>query len=419
MITRRITFKLYPSRQQLDKLHYWRRMHCNLYNAAVANRKTQWRHYKHSVNYFEQQNSLPEFKKVWHEFVELGSHALQATLKRVDLAFNRFFRKLGGYPKFKASRRYAGWSYPDIAGWKAITSGKNGYLELSNLGKIQMRGQARTWGFPTTCTVFWRNNNWYASITVNCLPERLTTGTGAVGMDLGCETAVTLWDGERSEVIENPRFFGKTLAKIKQESSQLRRKRTPNFRKKVRASVRYRKVQNKVNKLKRKSTNQRKDWIHQVAAQITKSNSLVATEELNIKGMTKSAKKGKRKRQKAGLNRSILDVGMSELLKTLEYKLQEAGGFMIKAPTKKIKPSQTCPSCGHQRKKDLSERTHYCEICHFQTGRDVAAAMVCLNYALGLGTNLNTRGVQTSTPTAFLGWGQVWAVKRETPPSPS
>ncbi len=135
--------------------------------------------------------------------------------------------------------------------------------------------------------------------------------------------------------------------------------------------------------------------------------------------MTASAKKGKRKRQKAGLNRSILDVGMSELLKTLEYKLQEAGGFMIKAPTKKIKPSQTCSSCGHQRQKDLSERTHYCEICHFQTGRDVAAAMVCLNYALGLGTNLNTRGVQTSTPTATGGWGQVWALKRETPSSPS
>lgn len=392
-------------------------MHCNLYNAAVANRKTQWRHYKHSVNYFEQQNSLPEFKKVWHEFVELGSHALQATLKRVDLAFNRFFRKLGGYPKFKASRRYAGWSYPDVAGWKAITSGKNGYLELSNLGKIQMRGQARTWGKPTTCTIFWRNNNWYASITVNCVPEaqsfggkippkishRLTTGTGAVGMDLGCETAVTLWDGEQSEVIENPRFFGSTLAKIKKTSKQLRRKTAPNFKKKIRASSRYRKVQKKVNRLKRKSTNQRKNWIHQVAAQITKSNSLVATEELNIKGMTAKAHNGKRKCQKVGLNRSILDVGMSELLKTLEYKLQEAGGFLIKAPTSRIKPSQTCPSCGHQRKKDLSERTHLCEICHFQTGRDVAAAMVCLTYALGLGTSFNTRGVQTSSPLRVVG----------------
>jgi len=408
-------------------------MHCNLYNAAVANRKTQWKHYKHSVSYFEQQNSLPEFKKVWHEYVELGSHALQATLKRVDLAFNRFFRKLSGYPKFKASRRYAGWSYPDIAGWKALTNGKNGYLELSNLGKIKMRGEARTWGKPTTCTIFWRNNNWYASVTVNCLPERQAkVGSGAVGIDLGCETAVTLWNGEESQVLENPRFFGKTLAKIKKTSRQLRRKTAPDFKKKIRVSSRYKKAQNKVNKLKRKSTNQRKNWIHQVAAQITKCNSLVATEELNIKGMTASAKKGKRKRarvgggiipppnshQKAGLSRSILDVGMREFLSTLEYKLAESGGFLIKAPTRKLKPSQTCPNCGHQRQKDLSERTHHCEQCHFQTGRDIAAAMICFNYALGLGTNLNTCGVQTSTSTATGGWAQVWAKKRETLSSP-
>jgi len=419
MITRRLTYKLYPTRQQEDKLHYWRRLHASIYNAAVANRKTQWKHYKHSVSYYEQQNSLPEFKKVWHEYVELGSHALQATLKRVDLAFNRFFRKLGGFPKFKASRRYAGWSYPDVSGWKALTDGRNGHLELSNLGKIKIRGEARTWGKPTTCTISWRNNKWYASITVDCVPERIATGAGAVGMDLGCETAITLWDGKQSTAVENPRFFAKTLAKIKCASKKLRRKRAPNLKKKIRASSRYRKANSQVSKLNRKSTNQRKDWIHQTAAQITKCNSLVATEELNIKGMTRKAKKdSKRKAQKTGLNRSILDVGMGKFLKALEYKLQEAGGFLIKAPTRKLKPSQTCPSCGHQYKKDLSERIHHCEKCHFQTGRDLAAAMVMLNYALGLGTSLNARGVQTSTSTATGGWAQVWVKKRETLSSP-
>lgn len=47
----------------------------------------------------------------------------------------------------------------------------------------------------------------------------------------------------------------------------------------------------------------------------------------------------------------------------------------------------------------------------------VAAAQVCLNYVTsGSGTGLlNARGVQTSTPIATGGWGQVWAKKRETP----
>jgi putative transposase len=117
-ITRRVTYRLYPNRQQEQKLHYWRRLHASLYNAAVYNRKTQYQKFGHSVNYLEQQNSLPAFKEVWPEYKELGSHALQATLKRVDFSFARFFKGLGGYPKFKASRHYSGWTYPCIAGWK-------------------------------------------------------------------------------------------------------------------------------------------------------------------------------------------------------------------------------------------------------------------------------------------------------------
>jgi putative transposase len=88
-------------------------MHCTLYNAAVANRKTQYKQFGHSVDYFEQQNSPSEFKQVWTGYQELGGHTLQATLKRADFAFQQFFKLKFGYPKFKASRRYRGWTYPD------------------------------------------------------------------------------------------------------------------------------------------------------------------------------------------------------------------------------------------------------------------------------------------------------------------
>ncbi len=175
MVTRRITYRLYPTRQQEAQLHRWRRMHCALYNAALSDRKTSYQKLGVSVGYFDQQNRLPEFKQVWPEYVELGSHALQATLKRVDFAYSRFFKGLGGYPKFKASRRYSGWTYPCKAGWKALADGKHGRLSLTNLGVIRMRGQARTWGTPTTCTILHRHGKWYASITVECLPVRATS----------------------------------------------------------------------------------------------------------------------------------------------------------------------------------------------------------------------------------------------------
>jgi putative transposase len=101
-ITRRITFRLYPSKAQNEKLHYWRKLHKHLYNACVSHRSTQYKQFGQSINYFDQQNCLPEFKECWVEYQELGSHALQATVKRVDYAFLRFFRLRSGYPKFKS-----------------------------------------------------------------------------------------------------------------------------------------------------------------------------------------------------------------------------------------------------------------------------------------------------------------------------
>jgi putative transposase len=99
--------------------------------------------------------------------------------------------------------------------------------------------------------------------------------------------------------------------------------------------------------------------------------------------MTRKAKKGKRKKQKAGLNKSILDVGMGMLRPAIQYKVTEAGGVFVEVPTRTVKPSQTCPNCGHQRKKTLDERIHHCELCGFTMDRDLAAALVMLLWSQG------------------------------------
>lgn len=392
IVTRRATFRLYPNKSQEAKLHYWRRLHKDLFNACLAERRTAYQREGRSIGYFDQQNALPKFKENWEEYKPLGSQALQATVKRVDYGYQRFFQGLGKYPRFKSSRYYRGWTYPGIAGWKAYTDGGNGHLELSNLGRIQMRGQARSWGTPTTCTIVWKNNKWYASITVKCDVQR-QTGTGAVGIDIGTLTAVAFDNGNK---IDNPRFLASAQADIRKASKQMRRKRKPEKRS-HKASRRWKKARKKVSKLQNKVANRRQDWTHKAAAQITSANSLVATETLNVKKMTAKAKKGKRKRQKSGLNRSILDVGFGMLRSAIKYKIEEAGGFFIEVPAQKVKPSQTCPKCLAQKKKELSERIHQCEKCGYTADRDVASALVCLNYAKGLGTSLSDVDASSST----------------------
>lgn len=420
IVTRRVTYRLYPNRQQEQKLFYHRRLHCLLYNAAVANRRTQYKQFNKSVDYYEQQNCLPQFKKVWTEYQEINSQALQATLKRVDFAYQSFFQGLRGYPKFKPGRKYSGWTYPAKTGWKALTDGKHGKLKLSKIGDIRMRGTARTWGVPTSCTIFYRHQRWYASITVKCEPVRATS-KGAVGLDLGCKDAITFDDGT---TVAAPKFYTSKLAQIKALSKEKRRKRAPNRKKNIRGSKRWLKATKKVSKLQRKAGLQRKDWAHKTTAQIVSSNSLAVGEKLTVKNMTKKASKGsKRKRQKAGLNRSILDTGMSIVSKMLCYKEEEAGGMYLESPTRTLKPTQRCNKCWKLTPKSLSDRIHNCQHCPEVCGRDKNAAKVNLQWALGTSVqgNNSTRNLRSQTSTTKPskhtgGWKQVWETKRQKPP---
>ena len=405
MALRRATFRLYPNEQVNEMLHYHRKLHKDLYNAAVSNRITSYKKFGKSVSYFEQQNCLPDFKEVWTEYKVINSQALQATLKRVDFAFQRFFKGLALYPKFKSIRHYSGWTYPSFTGWKVHSTGDNGYLELAKIGQIQMRGKARLWGHPKALDIVNRNGKWYASIVLEIddtlLKNSRKTDNGIIAIDLGCNDAIAWTNGEENGYVRAPRFFRKAEQKNKQLGKAKRRKRSPNFQKKVKASRRWKKVQKLVSRLSRKVANQRQNFVHQETTRIISGNSTVVTEKLEVKNMSAKAKKGKRKKQKAGLNKSILDVGMGMIKSALKAKLSDIGGLFVEVPTRKVKPSQTCPKCGHQEKKTLAERTHVCHNCGYTQQRDIAAAEVMLlwhsNNLQGLGTSLSDVDDSSST----------------------
>jgi putative transposase len=413
MALRRATFRLYPNKQVNEKLCYHRKLHKDLYNSAVSNRITAYKKFSQSVSYFEQQNCLPDFKEVWTEYKLINSQALQATLKRVDIAFSRFFKGLGGYPKFKSIRHYSGWTYPSFTGWKVHSTGDNGYLDLAKIGQIQMRGKARLWGHPKALDIVNRNGKWYASIILEVddtlLKDSRPSEGGTVAIDLGCNDAIAWTNGEENGLVEAPRFFRKAEKRNKRLGKAKRRKRSPisnssasltvdpersrRVKKRIKASRRWKKVQKLVSKLSRKVANQRQNFVHQETTRIISGNSTVVTEKLEVKNMSAKAKKrkqcggtapalvckkGKRKKQKAGLNKSILDVGMGMIKQSLKAKLADIDGLFVEVPTRKVKPSQTCPKCGHQEKKDLGQRTHACKNCGYTQQRDIASAEVML-----------------------------------------
>lgn len=423
MATRRMTFRLYPNKQIERMMRYHRKLHKDLYNAAVNNRFIQYQKFNHSVGYMEQQNCLPAFKEVWVEYKDINSQALQATLKRVDFAFERWKKGLGKRPRFKSIRHYSGWTYPAKTGYSIESDGENGYLNLSKIGRVQMRGQAKYWGTPTTCTIVFRNALWYASITVDVLDRALKPDIlpiGAIGIDLGCKSALSITDGESHQQIDAPLFLRNAERQIIAASKSKRRKQAPNRNKKIKASRRYKKAQSKVSRLTKKVGNQRQNWVHQVTTEIVSRNSFVVTEKLEVKNMTVKAKKGKRAPQKAGLNKSILDIGFGMLRSTIKYKIEQIGGVFVEVPTRQVKPSQTCPKCGYQHKKTLDIRIHECGVCGYMQDRSVAAAETMLYWSKGtlpgLGTSLvdaESSGSTSRTSKKAGSMKQLGAKKRQ------
>ncbi len=414
MATRRQTFRLYPKKAQERQLFKARRMHQYLYNACLAGRKYAWETESRSLKYYDQQNKLPEFKKDNPEFAPLGSQALQSTVKRVDLAFQAFFKGLRKRPKFKPLRNYSGWTYPGFAGWKVYTNGKHGSVELRDLGlSIRMRGKAKQWGTPTTLTIVYRSNSdeWYASFTVDVPSIESKFGSPSeleyesiIAYDLGTTTALTTYDGKEYSELSNPRFIRNSEQEIKRKSKKMRRKTAPNSKLNIKPSKRWRKARKAVSKLQRKVCYQRKNWQHQITSDIASRYDIGVTEELQVKNMTRKAKKGnKRKRQKAGLNKSVLDVGMSALNKMISYKIEAKGGLLLILDTKKLKPSQRCPNCGkvHKQWADLSNRYHVCDSCGFEIERDKGSALVMYQTAVsgqpGDGIALVNVDVRSST----------------------
>ena len=334
-------------------------------------------------------------------------------MKRVDFAFQRFFKGLSKRTRFHSIRLYSGWTYPDARqGFKVLSDGRNGYLKLNDLDIcLKMRGKARQWGRATTCTIVYRHGCWYASFSLKSEAVTRETGTGAIGIDLGCKDAVTFSDGTKEQ---KPEFIRVGDRKVKAAGKALRRKRAPNRIKRVKASARWKRARKAMSTAQRKVANQRKHWLHQLSSDIVSHNSLVAGEELAVKNMTRKAKKGsKRKRQKAGLNRSILSVGFGMFSNMLAYKLAEAGGFYVESPTKKLKPTQRCAECWELTPKTLSDRVHICQHCGHTDDRDVNAARVNLIWARG--QELSSLNVEKASSTDCGSMRQLASRKRKKP----
>ena len=122
----------------------------------------------------------------------------------------------------------------------------------------------------------------------------------------------------------------------------------------------------------------RNDFLHKVSTAISKSHAVVYIEDLKVRNMSASARgtvenPGKCVRQKAGLNKAILDQGWFEFRRQLSYKEQWRGGLVVAVPPQYT--SQTCAGCGHVCAENRrSQALFVCVACGHEDDADVNAA---------------------------------------------
>lgn len=390
--TRTLSFRLYPSRLQAEAMARKHALLKDLWNAALEERIGAFRKGVR-LRYGDQAASIKHVRLDvggWQGLVH--THEAQVVLKRLDLAFQSFFRRLKagatpGFPRFKSADRFPGWGYQEHGngfhvemreGWR------HGHVRLFGIGRMRMRGIARTPGQICKADVLRDAFGWRLSVVVetDCAMRAPAAGPAA-GIDWGVSTFATLAleDGSFRE-IENPRHLDAEAEGLRERGrrlSALSRARRISRRGAQRARRTLARAHAKV-------AARRKDFLHKISAQLAARHPLIATEALAVRGMTASARgtveaPDRNVAQKAGLNRSILDTAPAAFLNMLRYKAEEAGSEFLEANTRRLKPSQRCPDCGTVRRKALADRRHDCS-CGCSLGRDEAAARVLLNWGL-------------------------------------
>ncbi|PFG62034.1 putative transposase [Thioclava sp. ES.031] len=410
--TRSLSFKLYPSPAQEAAL--WRKhlLLKDLWNAALEERIGAWRRSETRITRSDQEKALKEIRmglEGWRGLVH--THEAQIVLKRLDLAFQAFFRRLRaggapGFPRFKSAARFRGWGYKQHGNGFRVEmrdGGRHGHATLFGIGRMRMRGVARTPGRVLKADVTRTVHGWMLNVVVETgCAERAPAEGPAAGLDWGVSTFATLAheDGTFEEV-PNPRHLDLEAESLKAEQRRLS------------AAARARKISRRALQKHRrdlarrhaKIAARRKDFLHKTSARIAGRHRLIATEALAVRNMTGSVRgtaeaPGRNVAQKAGLNRSILDTAPAGFLNMLRYKAEEAGAEFLEAKTRELKPSQRCPDCGALRKKTLAERRHDCD-CGCHLGRDEAAALVLLRW--GLAQSRHRQNAETINPAGTVG----------------
>ncbi|HIR59508.1 MAG TPA: transposase [Candidatus Onthousia excrementipullorum] len=363
-IYRAYKFRLYPTNEQKKLIN--KTLGCKRF---VYNYYLNYLKDNNSINRFDLHKDLPKLKEENAFLKEVDSTVLCSAVDDLCKAFNDYYAKRKGYPKFK--NRFSKQSYRTSC-IRSIHKEKEysnievdlliRNIKLPKLGKVKIRGfrtKNKIEGKILNATISRESTGkYYVSVVVvkDALIEKVTP-TSIVGIDLGIKDLVVTSDGIKYS-------NEKVLMKYERRLKRLQRK----LSRQVKGSKNYLKTKEKIAKIYAKIKNYRKHYLNDIANEIVNDHDIIVTENLLVKDMFKDKKKA--------FNKSLSDACVSTLRSLIEWKCKIKGKIYYKINTY-YPSSQICSHCGYKNSKlkNLSIREYDCPKCGSHNDRDINASL--------------------------------------------
>ncbi|NIJ41577.1 putative transposase [Parvibaculum indicum] len=372
-MNRAYRYRLKPTDEQAAQMRQFSGVVRLVYNLALEQRRDWWRQYAvrtgKSLTYVAQARELTELRRSFDWIAAVSQTSQQQALRDLDRAYANFFAGRSGYPTPRRRGVNDGFRFHGRECRIRRLNRNWGAIHLPKIGEVRFRWTRDVLGDVKNVTVSRDPLGWHVSIACEVeseAPEK--RAAEAVGIDRGVAHTLAFSDGTFADLpLERLRVLDRRARKQARSLARCRR-----------GSKRREKAKARLARTKAKTARVRKHWVHERSAGLARRYGTVVTEDLKVANMTASARgtveaPGTHVRQKAGLNRSILEQGWYQFETCLRYKLEAAGGVLIKVPA--AYTSQTCSECGSISKTHRkSQAVFLCSDCGHSAHADTNAA---------------------------------------------
>lgn len=359
--------KLNPTEEQKIILHKCFGLKRFIYNYCINRQSENYKQGNKFINKYDLKKEAIKLKEQYCWMKELPAKIIHQATFDACIAYEKFFKKLSKYPKYKSKREnhQSFWNPSDAIKFtkRKVMLQKIGWVELLERNRIPFNSKYYN---PI---INFDGIDYYISVGVEVEENQNTSiKTEPIGIDLGVKTLFTVSnkttnDRPKDEV----RKVEKKLKRLQRKASRLYIKYKGKDK-----SKNLLKLEVDIRKLYKRKTNLLQDNIHKFTTSLIRLNpQYIAIEDLNVKGMMKNKH----------LSKHIADCKFFEIRRQLEYK-SKWNNVELKLVNRWFASSKTCHNCGciHKDMK-LSDRIIKCD-CGYEEDRDYNASLNIRDYTV-------------------------------------